>query len=289
MRRERQAKKSSLAKRSLQKFFANKMAVLGTVVMLIIVFMCVFAPLLTDYDPNLIKPAQRELPPSREHLLGTDRVGRDIFTRLLYGGRISIMIGVVSAAGATLLGTILGCIAGYYGGKIDRVLVSTQELFSIFPSTLLILLCVGFMGKGLGNLLIIFIVTSWAGVMRIVRSRILSLKQEPFVESCVVNGVSGWSIMFHHLLPNTLGPVIVNATLNVGGFILSEAGLSFLGLGVPETVATWGNIINAAKRLDIIQNMPMLWVAPGVAIGLFTLCINFFGDGLRDALDPSSM
>ena len=124
--------------------------------------------------------------------------------------------------------------------------------------------------------------------MRIVRSKILSLKQEPFVESCLANGIGGGSIMFHHLLPNTMGPVIVNSTLQVAGYILSEASLSFLGMGVPDDVVTWGNIMNAAKRLDIIQTMPVLWLAPGIAICLLVLSINFFGDGLRDVLDPSA-
>ena len=201
---------------------------------------------------------------------------------------MSISIGVISAVGATILGTILGCIAGFYGGMVDKVLVGVQEIFSIFPQILLIMLCSSFVGKSVEAMIVIFIITSWSGIMRVVRSRILSLKEEPFVESCRVNGISSRSIMFHHMLPNTLGPVIVNATLMVAGFMLTEAGLSYLGMGVPETTPTWGNIINAAKRLDIIQNEPMLWIAPGLAICLFVLSINFLGDGLRDALDPSS-
>lgn len=176
------------------------------------------------------------------------------------------------------LGAALGCVSGYYGGKVDSVLVSVQEMFSIFPGTLINMLCIGFMGKSVRNLLLIFTFTGWPGVMRIVRGRILSLKQEPYVESCRANGIGGMSIMFRHLLPNTLGPIIVNSTMNVAGYILSEAALSYLGLGVPDNVPTWGNIINAAKRLDIVQTMPMLWLAPAAAICLFVLSINFFGD-----------
>lgn len=279
---------SSLAKRNLQKFAANKMAIVGATIMLTIILMCTFASVLTSYDPTCIDIPSRELPVSREHPFGTDRLGRDIFARVLYGGRTSILIGVGSAVGTTLLGAVLGCIAGYYGGKVDRVLVSVQELFSIFPTHLLILLCIAYRGQHVSNLFLIFILTGWPGVMRITRGRILSLKQEPFVESCRANGISGVSIMFHHLMPNTWGPVIVNSTLSVAGYILQEAALSYLGLGVPDSVVTWGGIINAAKRLDIIQTMPMLWVAPGVAICLFVLGINFFGDGLRDALDPTT-
>ncbi len=278
----------SLQKRNFQKFAKNRMAVVGAVVLVVICLACLFAQYITPYDPTFIDPPNRELPPSWEHLFGTDRVGRDIFTRVLYGGRMSILIGVSSAIGATLVGAILGCIAGYYGGKVDSSLVAAQEFFSIFPQFLLMLLCVAYVGRSVTAMIIIFIFTSWPGTMRIVRSRVLSLKQEPFVESCRANGVSSFSIMFHHILPNTLGPIIVQATLSIAGFILSEAGLSFINMGVPETVPTWGNIINAARRIDIIQNMPMLWLAPGIAICLFVLSINFFGDGLRDALDASS-
>lgn len=284
----KQKARSSLAKRSWQKFLRNRMAVIGLIGLAAVVIACIAAPLITPYDPALIVPSMRELPPSAEHPFGTDRLGRDILARILYGGRWSIMIGVLASLGANLLGSALGCISGFYGGKVDKVLVTVQELFSIFPSTLLIMLCVGVMGKGVTNLLIIFTITGWPGVMRIVRSRILSLKQEPFVESCRANGIGGLSIMFRHLLPNSMGPIIVNSTMNVAGYILSEASLSFLGLGVPDNVPTWGNIINGAKRLDIVQNLPMLWLAPAAAICILVLSVNFFGDGLRDALDSSS-
>ena len=283
------AGKSSLQKRNLQKFLSNRMAVLGATILFIMVLAAIFAPLLTPYDPSYINMAEKGLPPGPGHLLGTDRTGRDIFARILYGGRLSILIGVVSALGATLLGTILGCIAGYYGGWVDKILVAFGELFSVFPQYLLILLFVGLAGQSTANLFIIFIATGWTGMMRIVRSRILSLKQEPYIESCRANGIGGFSVMFHHMLPNCLGPVIVNATLAVAGYILAEAGLSYLGMGVPSTAVTWGNIINGAKRLDIIQTMPALWLAPGLSIALFVLSINFFGDGLRDVLDPTSI
>lgn len=288
MNTKKHAVKSSLAKRSFQRFLENKVASIGAVILFLIIFVCICVPLITSKDPNFIDVANTRKPFSSENWLGTDLLGRDIFARLLYGGRMSIMIGVGSAVGATLLGTALGCIAGYYGKKVDKVLVYVCELFMCFPQYLLILLCVGLLGQSTGNLLIIFIGTGWAGIMRIVRGRIQSLKEEPFVESCRANGIRSTSIMFHHLLPNTRGPVIVNMTLQVSGYILAEAGLSFLGMGVPSTVVTWGNIINAAKRLDLIQNTPALWLAPGIAICLLILSINFFGDGLRDALDHST-
>lgn len=278
---------SSLARRSRERFFANKMAVAGAVVLLLIVGACVFAPFLTKYDPSYAEPANMLLPPSKEHLLGTDRLGRDLFARLLYGGRYSILIGVASAAGASALGVVIGCLSGYFGGFVDKALLYVSELFSSFPQTLLILLCVGLFGQSILNIILIFIFTGWSGVHRIVRNRILSLKEEPFVESCRANGIGKTSIMFRQLLPNTIGPVIVHTTLATSGYILAEAGLSYLGMGVPADYPTWGNIINAAKRLDIIINQPSLWLAPGIAISLFVLSINFFGDGLRDAFDPA--
>lgn len=279
---------SSLTKRSLQRFAQNKLAVAGAIGLILIVLACACAPLLTHYDPGFIDPANRSLAPSKEHLLGTDRVGRDIFARILYGGRWSLFIGFAAAVGANLLGAALGAVSGFYGGKVDRILVAIQEFFQIFPQLLLVVLFVGFIGKGVGNLLLIWTFTGWGSIMRITRSRVLSLKQEPFIESCRANGIGSLSIMFHHILPNTMGPIIVNTTMNIAGYILAEAGLAYLGLGVPDSLPTWGNIINAAKRLDIVQTDPLLWIAPGVAICLVVLCVNFFGDGLRDALDPSS-
>lgn len=280
--------KSSLAKRNIQKFAKNRMAVVGLIGLVIIIFMCVFAPLFTEYDPTLIDPAIRSQPPSDAHILGTDRLGRDIFARILYGGRYSIAIGVVAALAVNLVGCIFGCVSGFFGGKVDSILVSIQEFFSIFPSILLMILAVSIIGPGVQVMIGVWVLTGWGGTMRMVRGKIMSLKQEPFVESCRANGVSNWSIMFRHMLPNTLGPIIVNIAGGVAGYMISEAGLSYLGLGVPESIPTWGNIINAAKRLDIIQTEPMLWVAPGVAMCLFLLCVNFFGNGLRDALDPTA-
>lgn len=281
-------KSNALTKRAMQSFFANKLAVIGGIIVIVMVLLSFCAPLLTSYDPSYIDISSRKQQPSSEHLLGTDTLGRDIFTRILYGGQMSILIGVGSALGACALGVILGCVAGFFGGKVDSCLVFIQELVSTFPSRLLTLLFIAFMGKSTANLFIIFIFTGWPSVMRVVRGRIMTLKQEPFVESCRVNGISNLSIIFHHLMPNTMGPIIVDATGSVAGYILAEAGLSYLNMGVPDNVATWGSIINAANRLDIIQTMPMLWVAPGVAIALFVLSVNFLGDGLRDALDPTS-
>ena len=279
--------KSSLAKRNLQKFLQNRLAIFGAVLIILLMLASIFAPLLTSYDPAFVDSSQRLVKPCAEHPLGTDNAGRDLLARLLYGGRISIFVGIVSALGSCCLGIIVGCVSGYFGGKVDSILLYISEIFSTFPQTILVLIIVGFAGRSLANLIIIFSLTGWMGTHRIVRGRIISLREEAFVESCKACGVSKASIMFRHLLPNTLGPVIVSITLSSAGYVLSESGLSFLGLGVPPEVPTWGNIINAAKSFNIIQNYPMLWIAPGIVISLFVLGVNFFGDGLRDVFDTT--
>lgn len=279
--------KSSLVRRNLQKFLTNRLAIIGLAIILLLIIASVFAPLFTKYDPAYINASQRLLPPSSDHWLGTDNVGRDIFSRILYGGRVSLFIGIVSAIGASLIGIILGCYSGYFGGKADSAILYIWELFSTFPQTILVLILVGFSGRGLANLIIIFSITGWTGAYRIIRSRMLSIREETFVECCRANGISDISIMLNHMLPNTLGPAIVTSTLQTAGYVLAEAGLSFIGLGIDPSIPTWGNIINAAKSLLIIQNYPLMWIAPGIAISLFVLGVNFFGDGLRDVFDPT--
>lgn len=277
---------SSLLKRNVRKFVRNKLAMLGLIVVLVIVFMCIAAPLLTEFDPA--KPdfkAQTEAP-SAVHLLGTDKLGRDVFARVLYGGRISILIGVTGAFFGSAIGVILGSIAGYFGGWIDSLLIRISEVFQTFPEMILILILGAIVGQGVGNLLFIFAITGWMTTFRMVRNEFLALRSETYVQVCEAFGMSKSAIMFKQILPNVLSPVIVSTTVNIAGFILSEAGLSFLGVGVPSSVPTWGNILNAAKSIEVVSNYWWLWVVPGAVITIFVLAINFFGDGLRDVLDP---
>ena len=288
-RKSVRAARNRLRMRNLRKFMRNRMAVVGACVILIMLVMCFGASMFTDYDPIYMDMGQRNLPMSIEHPLGTDNMGRDMWARMLYGGRMTMFIGISGALGATVLGALLGCIAGYFGGKVDATIVYISELFMTFPHYLLVMLLAGILGRSTMNLLLIFTCTGWTRMMRVVRTSVLSLREEAYVESCRANGIGSRSIMFHHILPNAIGPVIVNFTLGTASYILQEASLSFLGLGVPDTTVTWGIILNSAKRLDIIQNMPVLWIAPGLAICLFVLSINFFGDGLRDVLDPTSI
>lgn len=279
--------KNTQGMRQWKKFKRNKMAVAALLVLSILIFASAFAPLLTSYDPEEISLAERTLAPSGTHLLGTDKVGRDVFTRLLYGGRISILIGLTGALGGAIIGAVLGCLGGYFGGWLDRLLLRVSELFTTFPQTIPVLILVAFMGQGIWNLFIVFWCTGWMGTYRMTRAKILSLREETYVLACQAFGVSDRSIMFRHILPNAIGPVIVNTTLSTAGYVLQESALSFLGLGVPSSTPTWGNIFNAAKALDVVQAYPWLWIAPGVAISLFVLSVNIIGDGLRDALDPN--
>lgn len=278
-------KGTSLSKRSVEKLLANKKAFIGLLMLVAVVVLCVGAPLFTDSDPNAIDISLKFAEMSKEHPLGCDATGRDAWARLLYGGRMSIVIGVVSSLLAAVIGTVLGSIAGYYGGKIDSVILYATEIVQSFPQTLLILVVMALVGQGVGVMIFIFAFTGWTSAIRLVRSRIMALKNEPYVDSCRVNGVKDRVIIFSHLLPNTLGVIILNFTLNVGTYVLSEAGLSFLGVGVPKGVPTWGNMLNAARSLSIMQTHPALWLAPGIMISVLVLGINFVGDGLRDVFD----
>lgn len=277
---------SSLLKRNLRKFVSNRLAMIGVVFVAVIVLASLFAPLLTKYDPAAIDFGAKALGPCGAHPLGTDKLGRDVLSRVLYGGRISILVGVVGALAGSVIGMVLGSVAGYFGGKIDALLIRISELFQTFPQMILILLMVAILGQGLGNLLIIFSLTGWMTTFRMVRNEFLSLREETYVKVCEAFGMSKASIMFGQILPNVMSPVIVATTVNVAGFILQEASLSFLGIGVPSSVATWGNILNAAKSVEVVSNYWWLWAVPGVVISVFVLAVNFFGDGLRDVLDP---
>lgn len=277
---------SSLLRKNIRKFVNNRLAMIGLVFVAVIIFTAVFAPLLTSYDPNEISLGEKSMGPCAEHILGTDNLGRDVFARVLYGGRISMLVSVLGALMGSLVGMVLGSLAGYFGGKVDMVLVRLSEIFQTFPEMILIMILVAILGQGVGNLVLVFSITGWMTTFRMVRNEFLALREETYVQVCEAFGMSKAAIMFKQILPNVLSPVIVSTTVNVAGFILSEASLSFLGVGVPSSVPTWGNILNAAKSVEVVSNYWWLWAVPGGVISIFVLAINFFGDGLRDVLDP---
>lgn len=279
-------KKSSLMLRTLKKMLGNKLAMAGLVIFIIMVLAAAAAPLITRYDPSALDLTSIAKPPGAEHWFGTDKLGRDVFTQVIYGGRVSIYVGVVGALLGAAIGMVLGCIAGFFGGKVDALIVRASELFLTFPNMILILMLASLFGQSVNNIVLIFAFTGWMTTFRMVRNEFLSLREETYVLVCRAFGIPSVSIMFRHILPNILSPIFISLTLNVAGYILQEASLSFLGLGVPVTTPTWGNIMNAAKSLDVIANNWWLWFFPGVAISLFVMATNFLGDGLRDVLDP---
>ena len=273
--------------RSLRKLLKNKLAIAGIGVFAIILLASVLAPLLTKYDPLQVNMSAVLQPPSREHILGTDKIGRDIFARLLYGGRISILVGLGSALGAASIGVLLGAYAGYKGGKIDKIILRISEIFMSFPQIVLVLLLVTILGQSLRNLLIIFIATGWGSVYRMTRAKMLSIREEEYVQALRAFGLNDFIVCYKHMLPNAIGPILVNITLSTAMFILEEASLSFLGLGVPLEIATWGNILNAAQDQAVLLNNWWIWLPVGIVISLFVMAVNFVGDGLRDSTDPT--
>jgi len=280
--------RSAMAKRSLNKMISNKLGMIGFIVVVVMSLMSILAPVLTNIDPTVTDMANINKAPGGLHILGTDSIGRDIFSRLLYGGRISISIGIISALTTSFIGTVFGLIAGYFRGIVDSFLVRLSEVIQTVPMIILVMVLVTIIGPGVRNMVLVFSLTGWMTVFRIVRNEVLRLREETYVEVNRAFGISNSKIMFSQILPNTLSPIIVATTINVAFFILSETELSFLGLGVPTNISTWGTIINGAKSLSVIENQWWLWIIPGAVISLFIMSINFFGDALRDVLDPKN-
>ena len=273
--------------RLISKFLNNKLAVLGLIIFSIIILATIFAPLLSSYDPVRTDLRSMRQPPSLDHWFGTDNTGRDVFSRVLYCVRVSIFVGLGSSLMAALIGLAIGCYGGYKGGWVDVIALRVSEIFMSFPQIILVLLLVSITGQSLTNLFVIFILTGWGGMYRLSRARMLSLREEEYVQALESFGISTFTICYKHMLPNALGPIMVMITLSTAMFILTEAGLSFLGLGVPLNVPTWGNILNVATDIVVLQNYWWMWAPVGIVISVFVLAVNFIGDGLRDSTDPS--
>ena len=262
----------------------NKAAVFSFVLIVLMVLAAVLAPFLTPYDENSMDLLHRLSAPSAAHLLGTDEGGRDELTRLLYGARVSLLIGVVPALLSLLLGSLLGVIAGYRGGIVDTLIMRTADVTLAFPSMLLTMVIMYSLGGGIVNVFLTLTLVSWANVARVVRAQTLKLKNSEFVEAARVIGVSKDKIMRRHILPNCLPTLLVLFTLNIPASILTESSLSFLGLGIQPPNASWGLMINTGRQY--LYSAPWLCFAPGAAIMLIVLAFNFLGNGLLDVLDP---
>ena len=262
----------------------NKTAVISFAVIVLMILAAVLAPFLTPYEENDMDLLHRLSPPSAEHLLGTDEGGRDVLTRLLYGARVSLLIGVVPALLSLVLGSALGVLAGYRGGLTDAIIMRLADVTLAFPSMLLAMVIMYSLGGGIVNVFLTLTLVNWANVARVVRAHTLQLKSSEYVEAAQVIGVSRGTIMRRHILPNCLSTMLVLFTLNVPASILTESSLSFLGLGIQPPNASWGLMINVGRQY--LYTAPWLCFAPGAAIMLIVLAFNFLGNGLLDVLDP---
>lgn len=259
---------------------------LSLVILTVIFLAAIFAPIVTPYDPNKVELKQRYSSPTLKHPLGTDALGRDLLTRIVYGARISLLVGFGGVLIAGIVGLSLGVLSGYYGGLIDQILLRVSEIFLAFPAYVLLLALISVMGPNLGNIILIFAVTKWARLYRLVRAKFLSMREEEFVEALRALNIKPVSIMFKHMLSNTLGPVTVWFTIALATSIIQEAGLSFIGLGIQPPTPSLGNLLSAAQDVRVMREYVWMWLFPGVTIAIITLCTNFVGDWLRDVSDP---
>ena len=267
-----------------KRFRGNRLAVSGGCVVLLLFAVSFLAPYITPWDPHAIDAYHVLLPPSADHWFGTDELGRDVFTRVVYGARISLKVGFVSVGIAVAIGVVLGLVSGFYGGIIDTVIMRFVDVMLCFPTFFLILAVIAFLEPSIWYIMAIIGLTGWMGVTRLVRAEVLSLRERDFILAARALGASDARIIFRHILPNALSPVLVSATLGVAGAILTESALSFLGIGVQPPTPSWGNILTSGK--DYIEFGWWLSLFPGLAILVTVLAYNLLGEGIRDALDP---
>lgn len=269
------------------KFRHNKRAMFGVIVVLIVALTVLILPLVMDLDPfTTDAEAGFNTPPSAQHILGTDDVGRDLFARLLYGGRISLLVGIASTCVSVLIGVPLGLIAGYYRGIWETIIMRAADIFMSFPSMILILVLVAVFGPSIFNVTVVIGVLGWTSIAKLIYGNTLSLREKEYIEAARAMGMKNRKIIFTEILPNAIAPVWVTIAFRVSSGILTESSLSFLGLGVQTPQASWGNIIFAAQNLLVLTARPWVWIPPGICIILVVVGFNFIGEGVRDALDP---
>lgn len=266
------------------RFMKNKLAIIGLVILILIALMAIFAPLLATHDHTQVDPLNANQFPSAEHLFGTDAYGRDIWSRLVYGARYSLMIGICAQALSVAIGIIFGSFAGYFGGAVDNIILRVCDVFQAIPSTLLAIVISQALGSGFIQTVFALAVGSVPMSVRMLRATMLSIREQEFVEAAKAIDCSSLRIMFRHVLPNSLAPIIITTSMGVGRMIMESSGLSYLGLGIQEPAAEWGAMLALAKTT--MRYYPYQVIVPGVAIALVILSFNLMGDGLRDALDP---
>src|SRR3712207_5921335 len=265
----------------------NRLSIIGLVFIVLLVLVALLADVLATHDVGATNTAARYMAPSAEHYLGTDSTGRDIFSRVVHGARISLYVGIIVVAVSAVVGTVIGALAGYYGGWGDRFFSGYLfNVFLAFPGLLLAIALVAFLGGGLNKLIMALCIIGWVGYARLIRGQVLKVREYDFVQAARALGAGDLRILFVHILPNAIQPLIVQASLGMAGAVLSEASLSFLGLGVPPPAPSWGVMLEEARDITTLANAPHALLVPGVAIALTVLAFNFIGDGLRDYLDP---
>lgn len=277
-------KKNNFYSESFQRFCKNKVAVVSALILISLVIICFIAPLITSYDPEKQALSERLLSPSLKHWWGTDQYGRDIFTRCVYGCRVSLSVGIISQLIATIIGYFMGVTAGYVGGKTDDAISFVMQVFSSFPFLLFAMALMYALGPGITNLYISLGLLSWASTAKLIRGQVMQLKGQEYIQACKVDGGSTLRIILKHLFPNCIPMLIVSITLGIPSAILSEASLSYLGLGVPSPKPSWGSMI--AESQDFIRSNTYYSLFPGLCIIVTVMAFNMMGDGLRDALDP---
>lgn len=285
----RDAPSEGLGSKAWHRFRRNRAAMVGTFLLIVLIFMALAAPILTPHDPHYANIRAREQPPGAEHRLGTDGIGRDVMSRILWGGRMSLMVGVVSMAIALTLGILFGALAGYYGGWIDNIIMRFVDIILSFPTLVLLIVVASMLPAEIPSIYGTMTVIgglSWPGVARLVRAEFLSIREREYVEAARAAGINTSRTIFRHMLPGAMAPIVVAATLGVAGAILSEASLSFLGLGVQPPIPSWGNMLSEGLSWRVLSGKWWLWIPPGVMIFISVMSINLVGDGLRDALDP---
>lgn len=273
-------------RRITKRFMKHKLAVVSLIFLVIMIILAIFAPVIAPYNPSKVSGGFSK-PPSADHLLGTDQIGRDMLSRLLYAMRISLFVGAAVTVISTTIGVILGLLSGFVGGVVDSIIMRVTDMVMSFPYILLVLVAAAVFGPGLWSIVLILGFVNWPGVARLVRGNVLSIREMNYIKADIAAGMPKRYILFSEILPNTLAPVFVYATQVFAMSILDEAALSFLGMGVQPPTASLGNILNGAQSITILTSKFWLWVPAGVLIVLLVISINFVGDALRDALDPS--
>ncbi len=271
-------------KNILKKLIKNKFAMIGLTTIILLILVSVFAPVISPYTPSQQNIFERLQPPSLTHIFGTDDLGRDVFTRMIFGARISLSVGFISVFIILVIGTFLGIVSGYYGGKADYIIMRFTDIVLCFPTFFLIILVIAFVEPNIYNVMVVIGVTSWPGLARLVRAEVLSLKEREFILVSKMMAVSNIKIFCVHILPNIISPLMVYSSLAIGGAILTESALSFLGLGVQPPMSSWGQILTSGK--DYIYMAWWLSLFPGIAILVTVLAFNLVGEAIRDILDP---